>query len=90
MLSAEHLLSLLTGLVAQVLLREELHGSLRKLRSNPMLLRERYSSLQKRGIIEPRVPIKRRKAKRVHFQTGDRADLAQAGQDEINAMRKKR
>ena len=70
----------------QVLLTEELHGSLRKLRSNPMLLKDRYSSLQKRGIIEPRVPIKRRKAQRKYYQTGDRLARAQQGQDELDAL----
>ena len=73
-----------------MLLSEELHGSLRKLRSHPRLLQDRYSSLQKRGIIEPRVPIKRRKAKRIHFQTGDRADRIAEGQAEINALRKRK
>lgn len=38
----------------QVLLTEELHGSLRSLKSAPMLARDRYKSLQQRGIIEPR------------------------------------
>ena len=82
--------TLITDVPVQVLLSEELHGSLRKLRGNPRLIQDRYSSLQKRGIIEPRVPIKRKKSKRIHFQTGDRADRAAEGQAEINAMRKKK
>mmetsp|Transcript_6152 Transcript_6152/g.17651 ORF Transcript_6152/g.17651 Transcript_6152/m.17651 type:complete len:394 (-) Transcript_6152:215-1396(-) len=38
----------------QVLLTEELQGSLRTLKAAPMLARDRYKSLQQRGIIEPR------------------------------------
>lgn len=38
----------------QVLLSEELQGSLRTLKGAPMLARDRYKSLQQRGIIEPR------------------------------------
>lgn len=38
----------------QVLLSEELQGSLRTLKGSPTLARDRYKSLQQRGIIEPR------------------------------------
>ena len=73
-----------------MLLRGELHGSLRKLRGHPMLMQDRYSSLQKRGMIEPRTRINRRKTKRVYYQSGDRADLARQGQDELDALKKRR
>ena len=74
----------------QVLLKGELHGSLRRLRSNPMLMRDRYNSLQKRGVIEPRVPVHAKKIRRIEYQTGDRADRAAAAQEEITQLRKQR
>ena len=56
------------GLRAQVLLTEELTGSLRKLKPCVFLARERFTSLQKRAIIEPRVAVRhKRVAKKVQW-----------------------
>lgn len=55
----------------QVHLSEEISGSLRKVKGCCTLARERYNSLQKRGLLEPRLPVKRRALKkRVHYEQG--------------------
>lgn len=57
----------------QVLLSEEVTGSLRKLKGCYALAKERYNSLQRRGLIEPRLPGKRRaRRKRVEFEQGSK------------------
>lgn len=49
----------------QVLLSEEVNGSMRQLKASATLARERFKSLQKRGLIEPReVARQRGKARR--------------------------
>ena len=53
-----------------------------------MLMRDRFNSLQKRGVIEPRVPVPAKKSRKIEYQTGDRADRAQAAQAEITQLRK--
>ena len=74
----------------QVLLSEEVTGSLRKLRPTTTLTRDRFKSLQKRGIIEPRVAVKgKKKPRRVSYTHGDRADKAEAGMAELRAMQGK-
>lgn len=75
----------------QVLLSEEVSGSLRKLRPTATLTRDRFKSLQRQGIIEPRVAAKGRKqSKRVSYTQGERADNAEAGMEEIRALQNKR
>lgn len=75
----------------QVLLSEEVSGSLRKLRPTATLTRDRFKSLQRQGIIEPRVAAKGRKQpKRVSFTQGERADNAEAGMEEIRALQNMR
>ncbi len=75
----------------QVLLSEEVSGSLRKLRPTAALTRDRFKSLQRQGIIEPRVAAKGRKQpKRVSYTQGERADNAEAGMEEIRALQNKR
>ncbi len=75
----------------QVLLSEEVSGSLRKLRPTATLTRDRFKSLQRQGIIEPRVAAKGRKqAKRVSYTQGERTDNAEAGMEEIRALQNKR
>ncbi|DBA78810.1 hypothetical protein WJX77_011316 [Trebouxia sp. C0004] len=75
----------------QVLLSEEVSGSLRKLRPTATLTRDRFKSLQRQGIIEPRVAAKGRKQpKRVSYTQGERADNAEAGMEEIRALQNKR
>lgn len=59
----------------QVLLSSELTGSLRKLKAYPVLIRDRFRSLQRRGIVEPRVPLKRKEKKKwVEIKQGTRGD----------------
>lgn len=45
----------------QVLLSEEVTGSLRQLKASATLARDRFKSLQKRGLIEPREVARQRK-----------------------------
>ena len=74
---------------AQVLLTEEITGSLRKLKPAAMLARERYSSLQNRGIIEPRVPVARRGGRgRITYTAGEKGEKARQGHAELMAERK--
>lgn len=49
----------------QVLTSDEVGGGLRQLKAYPMLANERFKSLQKRGLIEPRRPAAPRGPKRV-------------------------
>jgi nucleolar protein 53 len=64
----------------QVALTEDLRGgSLRACRSAANLLRDRFSSVQKRGLVEPRLPAPWKKGKRAAFQAGGRSDRAEEG-----------
>ncbi|DBB13072.1 TPA: nop53 (60S ribosomal biogenesis) [Trebouxia sp. C0006] len=75
----------------QVLLSEEVSGSLRKLRPTATLTRDRFKSLQRQGIIEPRVAAKGRKQpKRVSYTQGERAYNAEASMEEIRVLQNKR
>ncbi|KAG0608709.1 hypothetical protein M758_8G126300 [Ceratodon purpureus] len=59
----------------QVLLSSEVTGSLRKLKAYPVLIRDRFRSLQRRGIVETRVPVKRKEKKKwVEIKQGTRGD----------------
>jgi nucleolar protein 53 len=76
----------------QVMTTDELQetgGSLRKLKPTPVLAKERYKSLQKRGIIEPRVKVNQRRGKRKVVIHGKRADNAEERQNEIREMQQK-
>ena len=75
----------------QVLLSEEVSGSLRKLRPTATLTRDRFKSLQRQGIIEPRVAAKGRKQpKRVSYTQGERAYNAEASMEQIRVLQNKR
>ena len=75
----------------QVLLTEEVTGSLRKLRPTATLTRDRFKSLQRQGVIEPRVAAKgRKKPRRVSYTQGERADKASEGMEEIRVLQHKR
>ena len=77
----EVLISTLLPLL-QVLLSEEVDGSLRKLKGVPLLTKDRFKALQKQGLIEPRVRIEEKmRRKRVAYQTGDRAEKIKEGHD---------
>ena len=66
---------------------EESGGSLRKLRPTAMLAKERFKSLQRRGIIEPRRKVMKRGRKKVEFIHGERADKAHERQKEVEEVR---
>eukprot|EP00884_Botryococcus_braunii_P022467 jgi/Botrbrau1/8904/Bobra.0148s0019.1 len=70
----------------QVLLTEEVEGSLRRLRACTTLAKSRFLALQKRGVIEPRIPIAPKKAKTIEYEPGGRADRARARQDEVDEI----
>lgn len=73
----------------QVLLSEELGTSLRSLHAAPVLVKERFKALQRRGLIEPRLPVRNAKnARRIFYQTGDRQERYKTAQAEIDSMRK--
>mmetsp|Transcript_14530 Transcript_14530/g.31614 ORF Transcript_14530/g.31614 Transcript_14530/m.31614 type:complete len:445 (-) Transcript_14530:345-1679(-) len=75
----------------QVLTSDELTGSLRQIKACPMLATDRFKSLQKRGLIEPRKPLSARGPKRViTYEKGARTEKAIAGQEEVNEMRRQR
>lgn len=60
----------------QVHLSEEITGSLRKVKGCYTLAKDRYNSLQRRGLIEPRQPGKRRaRKKRKEFEQGSKGHL---------------
>ena len=48
----------------QVLLSEEVDGSLRRIKGTAMLAKHRFASLQRRGLIEPRVSQQRSQVKK--------------------------
>lgn len=52
-----------------MLLSEELGGSLRQLKPVVMLARDRFKSLQKRGILEPRSRVRKHVGKRIASDT---------------------
>ncbi len=50
--------------IVQVLLSDEIDGSLRRLKGTPVLSMERFKSLQKRGIIEPRGQLQQQRPRK--------------------------
>lgn len=73
----------------QVLTTEEVGGSLRRLKPTTMLAKDRYKSLQKRALIEPRRKIEQKKqGKKVEYIHGERADRAAERQQELQDLRK--
>ena len=53
---------------SQVLLSEELQGSLRGLKASSTLARDRFKSLQRRGVIEPRTQAQKSGGKRKELE----------------------
>lgn len=75
----------------QVMTTEEIRqtgGSLRKIKPTSMLTKERYKSLQRRGVVEPRVKVNKKGGKRKVVIHGQRADNAQERQNEIKKLKK--
>lgn len=74
----------------RVMLSEELTGSLRQVKQEGLLLKDRFQSLQKRGVVEVRkLQTKRRpKNKRTVFTQGERSEKALERQVEIQEMMK--
>jgi len=60
----------------QVLLTEEVSGSLRRTRGVPTLLRDRFKSLQRRELIEPRKKQPRQRIRRKVVERGSRGEAA--------------
>ncbi|KAK9810567.1 hypothetical protein WJX73_001246 [Symbiochloris irregularis] len=78
-----------TPLPTQVLLTEELGTGLRAMRAAPVLMKDRFKALQRRGLIETRLPVRgRRPGRRIAYQPGDRADRAAASQAELDSLRR--
>jgi nucleolar protein 53 len=76
----------------QVLTTDELKasgGSLRKLKPTNVLAVERYKSLQRRGIIEPRVKTFKSGKQKKYIIHSQGASKAQERQDEITKLRKR-
>lgn len=59
-----------------VLLSEEVSGSLRKTRGVSTLLRDRFKSLQRRELIEPRKKQPKKRIKRKVVERGSRGEAA--------------
>lgn len=79
-----------TPLPIQVMTTDEIKesgGSLRKIKPTPILAKERYKSLQRRGIIEPRVKAQKSGRKKKIIIHGKREDNAQERQDEIRDLK---
>jgi len=79
-----------TPMPIQVLTTEEIQesgGSLRKIKPTPILAKERYKSLQRRGIIEPRIKMQKSGKKRKVVIHGKRADNAEERHDEIQKLK---
>lgn len=76
----------------QVLTTDEVQGgSLLKLKPTAVIIKERYKSLQRRGMIEPRKKIhQKKKSKKVVFQTGDRQERALERQEDMKRGRRGR
>ena len=52
----------------QVLTSDEVTGSLRQLRPAVALARDRFKALQRAGVLEPRVAIQPKKARKISFR----------------------
>jgi len=77
-------------LPVQVLTTEELEeskGSLRQLKPTAMLAKERFKSLQRRGLIEPRRKVGKSRGKKIEYVHGQRADNAAQRQAEVETVR---
>lgn len=73
----------------QVALTEDLRGgSLRACRSTAGLLRDRFSSVQKRGLVEPRLPAPKKRGKRAAFTAGERTDRAVEAATEVAQLQR--
>jgi nucleolar protein 53 len=77
-------------LPVQVMTTEELTesgGSLRKLKPTATLAMERFKSLERRGIIEPRRKAVKKGKKKIEFVHGERADKAKERQAAVDEAR---
>jgi nucleolar protein 53 len=62
-------------------------GSLRKLKPTATLAMERFKSLERRGIIEPRRKAVKKGKKKIEFIHGERADNAKERQAAVEEAR---
>ncbi len=70
-----------------MLTSDQITGSLRQLPPCFTVTKERFGSLQKRGLVEPRRPVAKRQGRRVAYVVGDRTDKALASQQELVELR---
>lgn len=71
-----------------MLLSSEINGSLRKLKSTPMLAKDRFKSLQKSGIIEPRLPAGQKRKRRRKTYMESAGERTREGHEELMKARK--
>ncbi|KAG1655624.1 hypothetical protein FOA52_008838 [Chlamydomonas sp. UWO 241] len=71
----------------QVATTDELGGSLRTVKPDAMQARDRFKSLQHRGLIEPRKPLQQRTGRKVYYESGARMDKALAMQAELDGLK---
>lgn len=76
----------------QVLASDEIFHNLRRLKSHPMMLKDRFLSMQQRGTIETRriAQLQKKKKREVEYDNRASAAKAEAGRDEILAMTRER
>jgi nucleolar protein 53 len=75
----------------QVLTSEEAAGgSLRVLKGTPTLAADRFKSLQRRGLIEPRKKVSKKGKKQVEFVRGRRDEKAEERHAELEELRRTR
>ncbi|KAL6780970.1 hypothetical protein ACKKBG_A09230 [Auxenochlorella protothecoides x Auxenochlorella symbiontica] len=77
------------GMPLQLLTTDEVNGSLRKLKPTASLAKDRFKSLQQRGIIEPRKQINKKTPKRVAFIRGEKGETEREGHAAILAARQR-
>jgi len=73
----------------QVMATDELTGSLRQVRACAAITKDRFRSLQKRGLIEVTVKQSKRKGKRIQYETGARSDRAREEMADLWALQEK-
>ncbi|GAB4816704.1 hypothetical protein N2152v2_003750 [Parachlorella kessleri] len=73
----------------QVLTTDEVSGSLRLLKPTVMLAKDRFKSLQKRGMIEPRRKVAKKAGRKVLYEQGARWDKEKEGQQAIDEARQR-
>jgi len=74
----------------QVLATDEVEHNLRRLKAHPMLVKDRFAALQKRGAIEPTRKVAKRERKKVVYDTTNRNERAAQEHEDIMEMQASR